>query len=148
MDSLFFRVTCIFLECVEDNGVVVGVGIFLVEQDVLYARVEYLLDILLFNHSLTVENNVVTLDRNYFTGILIGKVLYPCLEHTGCQLAAYGFFQVGLVHFEFLSKSENLNDVLIALKTDCTQQCGHGQLLLAVDVGIHHIVNVGCELNP
>ena len=47
-----------------------------------------------------------------------------------------------------LCEVENLQDVLVVLKPYGTEQCRDGQLLLTVDVRIHDVVDVRCELNP
>ena len=49
---------------------------------------------------------------------------------------------------DFLGVHENLQNVLVLLETDGAQQSGNGQLLLTVDVSVHHIVDVRCKLNP
>src|SRR5699024_942238 len=43
---------------------------------------------------------------------------------------------------------EYLQNLLVAFVADGTQQGGDGQFLLTVDVGIHHVVDVRCELYP
>ncbi|GFI51949.1 hypothetical protein IMSAGC021_00245 [Muribaculaceae bacterium] len=91
LDSFFLGVGCIFLECVEYDGVVGGVGVFLVEEYGLHARIEDFLDVLFFKDSLAVEDDVVTLDRHNFTGIFVNEVFNPGLEHAGGEFAAYGF---------------------------------------------------------
>ena len=48
----------------------------------------------------------------------------------------------------FVCKTENVDDVLIAIETDGTEQGGYRKFLLTVDVGIHHIVDVRSELDP
>ena len=41
-----------------------------------------------------------------------------------------------------------MQDVAVVFVADGTQKRGYGQLLLTIDVGIHHVVDVGSELNP
>ena len=102
----------------------------------------------LSNLRLTFQDNLITLDRNNLTGILINEVLVPALQYTGSQLRADNLLQSLLVNLHFLSKIKNLQDVLICLKADSSQQSGYRQLLLTVDVGIHHVVDIRSELNP
>ena len=107
-----------------------------------------LINILLGNFRLALHDDLVTLNGNHLTGILIDEVLIPALQYTGCQVAANHLLHILLINLHFLSKVKDLKDVLISLKADSTQQCGHGQLLLSVDVSIHHIVDVSGKLNP
>ena len=107
-----------------------------------------LVNIVFGNFRLTLHDHLISLNGNHLTGIFIDKVLVPALQHTGCQIAANHLLHVLLVHLHFLCKVKNLKDVLISLEADGTQQCGNGQLLLSVDVSIHHIVDVGSKLNP
>ena len=107
-----------------------------------------LVNIILGDFSLTFHDNLITLDGNHFTGILINEVLVPAFQHTGSQIATNHLLHVLLVHLHFLSEVENLKDILVSFKTDGTQKRGYGQLLLTIDVSIHHIVDVSCKLNP
>ena len=148
LDGFLLGVGAILLKGVEDYGVVAGVGILFVEQNGIHVGIQNLLDMLFGEFGLAVDNHLVALDCHNFTGILVHKVLGPCLEHTCCQLATDCFLEISLVDLDFLGKSENFDDVLVAFQTDGTQQSSYGQLLLTVDVGIHHVVDVGCELDP
>ena len=118
------------------------------QQNSAHTRIKDILDMILLKHGLTVNHNVVTLNRHNLAGILIHEILNPCAQHPGSQLAANGLFQIGFVDPHLFGKVENLDDVLIALKPDGTQQRCHRQLLLTVDIGIHHIVDVCGKLNP
>ena len=118
------------------------------EQDGAHTRIENVLNVFLFKHGLAVDHHFVAVDRHNFTGILVHEVLNPGAEHAGGELAAESLLEVCLVHLHLLGKVENLDDVLVALQTDGAEQRGHGQFLLAVDVGVHHIVDVGGELDP
>ena len=148
LDSLLLGVCGIFLEGVEDDGVVRGVCLFLVEEDGVDAGFKNQVDTLFIKLLLAVDDDLVTLDGNHFAGILVHEVLHPGAEHTGGELAAKGLLQVGLVDLDLLGQVENVNDVLVGLKTNRTQKSGHREFLLTVDVGIHDIVDVSCKLNP
>ena len=100
------------------------------------------------NFRLTLHDHLIALDRNHFARIFIDKVLVPTLQHTCSQLAANGFLQSSLVDLYFLREVENLQDVLIILETDGTEQCSNRQLLLTVDVSVHHIINIRGKLYP
>ncbi len=118
------------------------------EEHCLHTAVENLLDIVFLKHCLTVENHVVALDRHNFAGILVDKVLDPRTQHACGKFAAHRLLEVCLVDLDLFGQIENFNDVLVAFKTDGTQQSSHGQFFLTVDVSVHHIVDVGGELNP
>ena len=136
------------MKSVKDNCEIVGVGILAVNKDGLNTRIDNLIDILCLDFGLAVENNLVTLDRNHLTGILIDKVFNPCFEHTGSEFTSNDFFEFSFSYLDFFSKIEDFHNVLVGLVTDSTQQSGNRQFLFAVDVGIHHIVDVGSEFNP
>ena len=101
-----------------------------------------------FNHSFTVDNNFITFDRNYFTGIFIYKVLNPCFQNTGSQFTTNNLLQIGFIHLNVFCQIEDFKNILIILKTDSSQQRCNGQFLLTVDVGIHDIVDVRSKFNP
>ncbi len=148
VDCLFLRVAGILGERVEDDGIVARVHVLAVQQYGLCARFQYLGDVALLDHGVAVDNHLVALDRNDLASILVDEVFVPCFHDTGGELAAHCLLKVGLVYFEFLGQAENLDDVVVGLETDGTQQSCHGQLLLAVDVGIHHVVDIGGKFNP
>ena len=43
---------------------------------------------------------------------------------------------------------ENVKDVLIGFVTDGAQQSGDRQFLFTVDIGVHHVVDVGRKFHP
>ena len=148
LDGLLLGVCGILLECVEYDGIVGGVGILFMKKDVLHTRFENHVDVLLLEHCLAIHDDLVALDGNNLAGILVDKILHPGAEHAGGELAADGLLEVGLGHSHLLGEIENLDDILVAFKTDGTEKCGNGQLLLTVDVSVHHIVDIRGELNP
>ena len=101
-----------------------------------------------FEHRLTVEDDLVTLDGYHLTGIFVHEVFHPALQHTGGELASDDLLQVGLVDLDLFGEFENLEDVFVSFKADGTQEGRNGQLLLTVDIGVHHVVDVRGELNP
>ena len=148
MDCLLFRVTCIFLESIENDCVIARIHIFLVQKHCSYAGIKDFLNVFFLDDGFTVDNYVVTLDWHNFASILVYKVFNPCSQNTGSEFSTDNFFQVRLVNLNFLCQSENFDDVLIAVKTDSTQQCSYGQFFLTVDVSIHHVVDVCSKFNP
>ena len=118
------------------------------QQHRLGTAVKNLRDVLCRELRLTLHDDIVTLDGNYLTRILVDEVFIPTLQHTGSKLAADGFLHVLLVHLHLFGQVEDLQDVLILLEADGTQQRCHGQLLLTVDVSIHDIVDISGKLNP
>ena len=107
-----------------------------------------IIHIIFCNLCLTFHDDLITLDRNNLTGILIYEVLVPALQDTGCKFTTQRFLESGLVNLYFLCQFENLKDILIILVSDSTKQSGNRQLLLTVNVCIHHIINIRSKLNP
>ena len=101
-----------------------------------------------FNNCFTVNYNLITLNRNNFTGIFIYKVFNPCLQNTCSKLTAHYLLKIGLIDFNVLSQVENFQDILIIFKTNSSEQSCNRQLLLTVNVRIHHVIYVSGKLNP
>ena len=150
--SFLFAVGNILLQSVEDGGIVRRTSIFLsrvlVKQYRGHVAVQNQLNGIVIDDGLTVENHFIALDRNHLTGILIHEVLYPTLQYPGCQLTTGILLQTVTGDLDFLCKSEDFQNILIRLESDGTEKGGHWQLLLTVDVSIHHIVDVSSELYP
>ena len=118
------------------------------EKDVLNPRLEDVGDVRLFQDGFTRDYDFGTFDGNYLARILVDKVFDPRLHHVTGQTATDGFLQVGLGDFEVFCQTEDFENILVGLEADGTQQRGHGQFFLPVDIGIHHVVDVGGKLNP
>ena len=146
--GLLFRVGGVFLQGVENNGIVGCGSLFVVNENALRTAFNNLLDMVLLENGLTLKHHFVALDRYYFTGIFINKVFYPALQNTCGKAAAKHLFQAGLIHLDFFGEIEYLENVFIGFVTNRTQQGRYGQLLLTVDVSIHHIVDVCSKFNP
>jgi hypothetical protein len=106
------------------------------------------LHVLLLQYGLAVDEHLVALNGDHFAGVLVHEILHPAFEHAGSELASHGLLQGGLGHLDLIGQAEDLQDLLVALKADGTEQGGDGQFLLAVDVGVHHAVDVRGELDP
>ena len=104
--------------------------------------------ILLGDLCLALHDNLITLDRYNLTRILIHEVFIPTLQHAGSQTLANVLLEIGLVNLYLVGEFEYLENVFVGLKTNSTQKSSYGQLLLTVDICIHDIVDVGCELDP
>ncbi len=117
-------------------------------EDSALLAVEDVLHVLLGNLGLTLDDDVVTLNGNNFTGILINEVLSPGLHDVCGELTADSLLQSALLNGDFLSEVEDGEDVLILLVADGTEQRCNRQLLLTVDVSVHDIVDVSSKLNP
>ena len=117
-------------------------------QDGVGTALQNIHHVILGNLRLTFHDDLITLDRYNLTGILVYEVFVPTLQHTGGQLRTYDILQCLFVDLHLFCKIENLQDVLIGLETDSTQQGGHWQLLLTVDICVHDIVDVSSKLYP
>ena len=76
--------------------------------------------VLFRNLCLTFHDYLVTLDRYYFTGILVNEVLVPALQHACGETLAKHLLQIALVHLYLFGKFENLKDVLVSFETYST----------------------------
>ena len=96
------------------------------EEDCLDARINNGVDELGGKFNLAVNDNRVTLDRHYLAGILVNEVLSPGVEHPSGKLAANHLLEGSLADLDFVGKVENLEDILVALETDCAEQGSNG----------------------
>ena len=112
------------------------------------AAVENISDVLGCELGFTGHDDLIALDGHNFTRILINEILIPGLQDVTGKFSSNGFLHVFLVHLHLLGQVEDLQDVLILLEADGTQQRRHRQLLLTVDVSIHDVVDVSGELYP
>ena len=147
-DSLLLGVAGVFLQGIVYDREIDAREVFLMQEDRLGAAFEDLLHVLLLEDSLAVYDHVVTLDGNHLARILIHEVLDPGRKDACGKFAADGLLEVGLRDLYFVCQVENLEDLLVGLITDGTQQRSDGQLLFTVDVRIHHVVDVRSELDP
>ena len=85
-DGFLLRVARVFLERIEDDGVVRLVSLFLMNQHRGYARFDDFINVLLFQDGLTVNDDLVTFNGNHLAGIFVYKVFHPCLQYTSSQL--------------------------------------------------------------
>ena len=118
------------------------------QEDGLRARVENLLDVVFGKLCLAVDDHLGAVEAHHLAGVLVNEVLNPCLDETGGKLAAHCLLEVLLGDLYLLGQTEDFYNVLVAFQTDGSQQRGHGQFLLSVDVGIHDIVDVSGKFYP
>ncbi len=102
----------------------------------------------LFEDRFAVHDHVVAFDVHDLARIFIHEVLVPGLQDAGGEFAADALLEVRLVDLDLLGQVEDVENRLVAFEADGPEQRRHGELLLAVDVGVHHVVDVGGELNP
>ena len=138
----------VFLEGIENDRVVAQVHVVPVEEDGADSGVHDVINVVLVENGLTVNDNLVPLDVDYLTGVLVHEVLVPCLEDAGGELGTDILRKFFLGGLHLACKSEDIEDVLVTLESDGPQQGRDRELLLPVDVGVHDIVDVGGELNP
>ena len=98
--------------------------------------------------SFSLKDNFCTLNRNNFTCLFIYEIFYPCFQNTRSQFTTDVFFQICFGHFNLFRKAKDLKNVFILFEANCTQQSRNRKFLLTINVGIHHVVNIRCELNP
>ena len=118
----FFRVTWVFLQCVEYNRIIRRICIFIMNKDILYSRFNYQINMFSFNNCFTINNNLITFDRYNFTSVFIYEVFCPCFQYTSSQLTSNDFFQICLIYFDIFCKIENFKNIFIIFKTNSSQQ--------------------------
>ena len=146
--SLDLGVGRILLERVENDIVLRGAGLVLLEKDGLDVGVEDGCYCVVIQDLAAVEEGLGTLDGDDLAGILVLEVLHPGLENLGCKLAALVLREHLLLDLDLVGKVEDVDDVLVPVEADGAQEGGDGKFLLAVDVRIHDIVDVSGELDP
>ena len=147
-DSFLFGVAGVFLQRIVNNREVDARLILLVQQNRLGSALDDLVDMFFFEYRLAVHDHVVSFNRHHFARIFVHEVLDPRREYTGGQFASYGFLQIGFRHLHFVGQVEDFQNLLVRFIADGAQQRRYGQLLLAVDVGVHHVVDVRGEFDP
>jgi len=152
-DCLFFSVAGVFFQSLENDRevgdfVVLVLFHFRVQKNRLHTTVDDPFDVVFLEHGVTFKDNDSTLNGGQLTGVLVGEILEVGFHHTGGKLTTQYALQAGLRNLHFLGEVEDVEDVLVGLIADGAQQGGDGQFLLAVDVGIHHVVNVRRKLHP
>ena len=69
-------------------------------------------------HCFTINDNLVTLDRNNFTGIFINEIFNPRFQNTSSQPSANDFLQPRTGNIHFISQTKYFKNILIRFKTD------------------------------
>ena len=118
------------------------------QEDSLIAGLEDQLDVVLRQDGLTVDQHSDALQRDDLTRVLITEVIDVGLGNAACQTAADALLQLGAADLHLLGQVKEIQDILIRLDTDGTKERRHGELLLAIDIGVHHIVGIGGKLDP
>ncbi len=148
LDGLLAGFGRVFLQRVEDDGVVHHLVIFLVEQHRLDIRIGDHIDVLFLEDGLAIDDHFGTFDVGDLTGLVIDEVLIPFLRHVSGELLADELLEVSLGGLHLLGDVENGEDILVRLISDGAQQGSNRQFLLSVDVRVHHVVDVGGKLHP
>ena len=147
-DSLVLSVGRILLEGVEYDGIFVGICLVLLEKDGLDVCVEDSFDVLFVEDDSSLDDRHGPFDRNDLSCVVIFEILSPGLENLGCEFPALVCLQGLLIDRNLVSEVEYVDDVLVRVVADSPEKCRYRQLLLTVDVGIHHVVDVCCEFYP
>ena len=148
VDGLDFGVGRILLQGVEDDGVLVGAHLVLLQEDALLIGFEDGLDGVVVEDLATVDDDLDTLNGGHLAGVLVDEVLELGLQHVVGELAALGGLEVRRGDLDLVSQVEDVDDILVGVVTDGPEQGGHRQFLLTVDVRVHDIVDVRRELDP
>ena len=146
--GLLLRVRRVFLKRIEDDGVILCRCLVLVDKNRRRITLKDINQVILSDLCLTFHDNLITLNRYYLTCVLIRELLVPALKHTCSKTLSNILLKVGFVYLNLVGEFKYLKYIPVSLKTNSTQKSCNRQLLLTVDICIHHIVNVGCKFNP
>ena len=146
--SFFFGIGGVFLERVENDRIVDVINFLFVDEDIFDARIDDLIDVFGSKQRFAVDDHFGTFDRNYFACIFVHKVFNPATHYTGSKTAVDKFLKISFGCFYFLCQVENFEDVFVTFKANGAEKGCNGEFLFAVDVSIHHLVDVGCKFHP
>ena len=116
-----FGVGGIFSQGIVNDAKVCGTWIVAVNNDAFHTRFQNLVHVICFNNHFAIEDNLVPFDRNNFTSIVIYEILEPGFDNPGGQFPSYNFFQVSLIHLNFIGETEDFKNILIGFITDGTE---------------------------
>ena len=133
---------------VVDDGEITLVHPFFVKDDGLGTRVQDQIHVLFLQDGFALEHHFGPLDGHHLTGVFFHEILHPRLQDTGRQWTAKHALQTCFGHLDFVGKVKDAEDVSVCLVADAAEQRGHRQLLLPVDVRVHHTVDVRGKFNP
>ena len=148
--SLSLRISGVFVQRIEDDGIVAGRYIGTLQHNSGHACIQNHVYVFLGQLCLTINHRIGTFQRCQLAGVRIDHVLGPFLQNHGSKttMLGHGLLQVGLIDLHLLCRSKDFDNVFFVFKAYGTQKCRYRQLLLAVDIGIHHIIDVSGELYP
>ena len=101
--------------------------------------------------SITVSRSITTSLRSMETTSPVSsstKSSIHVFNTRAANFTSHHLLEVRLVHLHVFRQIKNLENVLVILKSDGSQQSGNRQFLLTVNVRIHDVVDVGGKLNP
>ncbi len=152
VDGFLFGVGRILLKSPEDAlellGGVLAFFIVLVEEDRLHVGLPDLFDALVIEGFASLYNDFASFYRDGLSGVFVLEVLVPGPHDLGGEGSALVLFEILVGDFHLVGYVEDIGDFLVGTETDRPQQSGYRKLLLTVDVGPHHVVDVGRELDP
>ena len=88
-------------------------------KNILNARFDDFINVLSLQYGFTVNDNLITFNRNYLSSIFIYKIFHPCFQNTSGEFTSDTFFQIGLINLYLFSQIENFKNIFIILKTNC-----------------------------
>ena len=148
LDGLLARVGGVFLQRVENHGIINLLVVLLVEQDGLDVGIGNQVDVIFLKYGFAINEHFCTLNVDHLTGPVIYKVLVPRLRDSSRQFLTHILLQIGFGRLDLLGNVENAEDVLIRLIANGAKQRRDRQFLFSVDIRIQHVVDVCGELHP
>ncbi len=125
LNSLFARVCRVFLQSIENHGVVRVLLVCLMEEYGFDISIRNHLDVLFLEYCLAVDDDLGTLDIHHLTGLVVHKILIPGFGDGCGKFLSQIFLQVRFGGLDLVSDIENAQDVLVGLITDGAKQSGN-----------------------
>ena len=125
LDGLFARVGRIFLQSIENHGIVGVLLVRFVEEHSLDVGIRDHLNMLFVEHRLAVNDDLGTFDVHHLTSLIVHEVLIPGFGDGSGEFFSQIFLQVSFGGLDLVSNVENAQDVLVGLITDGAQQSGN-----------------------
>ncbi len=122
--------------------------ILLLQNDCVHLCIGDKLNVLLIEDHIALQDDFIPLDGHHLAGVLVHKVFHPLAQDARRQLPADGLFQLVLRCFDLFRQPENVQDIAVRVVADGAQQRRHREFLFAVDVRVHHRVDIRCKLHP
>ena len=105
-----------------DDSIVGLRVVLLVKQNSLHIGIHDLVYMLFLQYGITIQDDFISFNRNYFSGIFVHKILVPGIQHAGRKFTSQYFLLSGLGNFYFLGEVKDFKNILVTLKSNGAEQ--------------------------